>query len=121
MRLSRLACALLLGFSGCMVDFYGGNPRLQVAVGSHRWKLESVGLGDDTSSPGWTRGFDPPVVYGGLTEVMDLPVAGDLNLYLRVRDTLGKDSAVRFHLSEEAGDFRKLRLADDSIGGLVIR
>lgn len=110
----------LLGLSGCMVDFYGGNPRLQVLDGSRRWKLESVGLGD-TAEPVWTRGFDPPVAYGGLTEVMDLPVAGDLNLFLRLRDTLDKDTTILHPLSEGAGDFRKIEMADDSAGILILR
>jgi hypothetical protein len=120
MRARQLLWGLLLGFSGCMVDLYGGNPRLQVAVGSRRWKLESVGLGD-TSKPGWTEEFDPLVTYGGLTQVMDLPVAGDLNLFFRLRDTTGKDSVAQFLLKEDAGDFRKLEMWEDSTGSLGIR
>lgn len=120
MRSTRILWGLLLGFTGCMVDFYGGDPRLQLSNGSRRWNLESVGLGD-AARPGWTRSFDPHVAYGGLTEVMDLPVAGDLKLFLRVRDTSGRDSVLLWHLTEEAGDFRKLQVVEDSIGDLKIR
>lgn len=120
MRSIHIIWLALLGFTGCMVDFYGGEPRLQVGNGSHRWNLQSVGLGD-TAKPGWTRGFDPGVAYGGLTEVMDLPVAGDLKLFLRVRDASGLDSVVLWNLTLEVGDFRKLQMVDDSIGNLKIR
>lgn len=120
MKASNLLWIPLLGVSGCMVDFYGGNPRLQLADGSRRWTLLSAGLGD-TARPAWTRSFDPPVVRGGSTEVMDLPVAGDLTLFLRLRDTLGEDSAVWIHLKEDIGDFRKLEIGENSSGALDIR
>ena len=120
MRPRNLLMGLLLVTTGCMVDFYGGDPRIQVANGSRRWNLESVGLGD-TAEPGWTQGFDPRVAYGGLTEVMDLPVAGDLKLFLRVRDTSRRDSVLLWHLTAEAGDFRKIQMVEDSIGKLMIR
>ena len=120
MKSTHLLWALLLGFTGCMGDFYGGEPRLQVANGSRRWNLESVGLGD-TANPGWTQGFDPRVAYGSLTEVMDLPVGGDLKLFLRVRDTSGQESVLLMQLTEKAGDFRKLQMLEDSTGVLRIR
>jgi hypothetical protein len=119
MKPSYLLLALLLGLSGCLLDLYGGNPRFQVTNASHRWKLESVGLGD-TSKPGWTEQFDPPVVFGGLTQVLDLPVAGDLKIFLRLRDTLGIDSVAHLRLSVEAGDFRKLEIAEDSLRRLIL-
>jgi len=120
MRSTRILWILLLGFTGCMVDFYGGDPRLQMFNGSRRWNLQALGLGDP-AKPGWTRGFDPAVAYGGLTEVMDLPVAGDLKLFFRVRDASGRDSVLLWHLTEEAGDFRKLQIVEDSIGNVEIR
>lgn len=121
MKFARLALwGAILCVCGCMVDLYGGNPRLQVVNDSPRWKLESAGLGD-TARPGWTLGFDPPVAHGGLTQVMDLPLAGELKLFLRLRDATGRDSVVFFLLSEEAGDFRKLQMVEDSSGRLRVR
>lgn len=120
MRSRLLPWFFLPCLSGCLVDLYGGDPRLQVMDASHRWNLVTVGLGD-TARPDWTRGFDPPISNGKLSEVMDLPVAGNLNAYMELRDTSGTDTFVSFALSAEIGQFRKLSLEDDSAGRLRIR
>ena len=109
-----------LTLSGCMVDLYGGDPQLQVQVDSHRWKLESEGLGD-TTSPVWMVSFDPPVGGGAVTRVENLPVAGNLKLFLRLSDTLGVDTTVPYRLDAGVVDFLKLDLVDDSMGRLLIR
>ncbi|HXP90698.1 MAG TPA: hypothetical protein VN931_07210 [Fibrobacteria bacterium] len=114
------ALAAAASLSGCMVDLYGGDPQLQVQVDSHRWTLESEGLGD-TTSPVWMVSFDPPVGGGAVSRVENLPVAGNLNLFLRLADTLGKDTVVPYRLDAGVGDFLKLDLVDDSIGRLLIR
>jgi hypothetical protein len=111
---------LALGVSGCLVDLYGGDPRIQLSNQSHRWTIRSVGLGDG-AKPGWSKTFDPAIAYGGLTQAMDLPVAGRLNLFLRVRDTSGADSLITAPLSVEAGDFRKLQMVEDSTGEALLR
>ena len=121
MKASPLVWAcLVLGTSGCLVDLYGGDPRIQVSNHSHRWTVRSVGLGD-TARPGWSKSFDPAITFGALTEAMDLPVAGRLNLFVRLRDTSGLDSAITAPLSVDAGDFRKLQLVEDSVGNAILR
>jgi hypothetical protein len=117
---SLAALAVGTALTGCLVDLYGGDPQLQVQVESHRWKLESEGLGD-TLSPVWMVSFDPPVGGGAVSKVQNLPVAGNLNLFLRLSDTLGKDTVVHHLLDAGVGDFLKLDLVDDSVGRLQIR
>jgi hypothetical protein len=126
MRLRRMIFPSLvllaagIGLEGCLVDLYGGEPQLQIQVDSHRWVLESEGLGD-TASPVWTVAFAPPVGGGAVTQVENLPVAGTLKLFLRLSDSLGTDTTVFDRLDAGVGVFKKLVLEDDSGGRLLIR
>lgn len=126
MKRSRLILRALVTLGGgvflggCLVDLYGGEPQIQIQVDSHRWMLESEGLGD-TASPVWTVAFAPPIGAGAVTQVENLPVAGDLHLFLRLTDTLGRDTVVRDQLHAGVGEFQRLVLEDDTGGGVRIR
>lgn len=120
----RLALLLtLLGaclLSGCLVDLYGGNPRIQVSNQAPRWRIRSVGLGD-TADPLWSESFDPLIQPGAMTRVMEVPVAGQLRGFVGLRDSLGRDSVAWLRLNLEDGAFRKLEMSEDSLGQLRIQ
>lgn len=105
--------------SGCMVDLYGGNPRIQVSNEAPRWRIRSVGLGD-TASPLWRESFDPLIHSGATTRVMDVPVAGTLKGFLELRDSLDRDSLARIQLRLDDGAFQKWEMSEDSMGRLRI-
>lgn len=106
--------------SGCMVDLYGGNPRIQVSNEAARWRIRSVGLGD-TVSPLWRESFDPLIRLGGTTRVMELPVAGSLQGFIELRDSLDRDSVARLPIRLEDGAFQKWELSEDSLGRLRVQ
>lgn len=71
--------------SGCLVDLYGGDPRLQLK-NSSVFQVRTVGVGDP-DNPTWTHDLEPILRTGKVSEVIDLPVAGDLNFWILVSDT----------------------------------
>ena len=120
MRASRLV--LLFAFcliTGCMVEMYGGNPRLQVANNATRWRVRSVGVGD-SANPVWREAFDPLIGYGATTRVLEVPVAGRLRVFVEIRDSLDRDSVAHFSVLLEDGGFQKLEMSEDSIGRLRV-
>ena len=102
----------LLFLSGCLVDFYGGAPRLQVVNGSG-FAVKAVGIGNPADSV-WIRAFDPVVRPGQRSEVVDLPVAGRLRLWMRVADTSGNwDTVLTGTLALGVGDSRRWEVSGD--------
>jgi len=106
-------------FSGCMVDLYGGNPRLQVSNDASRWRIRHVGVGD-TADPLWRESFDPLIHSGSTTRVMEIPVAGAIRVFVGIRDSLDRDSVAQVQLLVEDGEFRKLEMTEDSLGRLRV-
>lgn len=112
------AVAALLG--GCLVDIYGGNPRIQVENGTRGWRIARLGIGD-TGTAVWARTFDPLVQPGSSSEVVESPIAGNLHLFLVLRDSGSTLRVLRPLVRLEVGGFCRLALDTDSIGGLRIR
>lgn len=99
-----------LALSGCLLDLYGGDPRLQCKNSSTR-EVVAVGIGDP-ADPTWKRDLDPVLGPGSSSEVVDLPVAGDLRLWVRVADTARDWDTVVFHpVHFEVGQFRLLEVS----------
>ncbi len=102
----------LLSLSGCLVDFYGGAPRLQV-VNNSGFTVWAVGIGNPADSV-WTHSFDPLVRPGQRSAVVDLPVAGRLRLWIRVADSVaGWDTLLTGELSLGVGDSRRWEVSGD--------
>lgn len=114
-RFLFLAFALL---GGCLLDLYGGSPRVRIRNSTASDTVELVGIGDP-ESPGWTCAFDPAVAPGKSSSTLDLPVGGELNVFLRVRDSAGTDTTVLRRVSANAGGYLELDVATDSVGILV--
>jgi hypothetical protein len=104
---------------GCLLDLYGGQPRLRIRNTTASDTVEIVGVGD-TALPGWTCAFDPAVAPGKSSSTVDLPVGGDLNLFLRVRHADGQDTVVLHGVSVGAGDYVELDVADGAAGGIAV-
>ena len=115
-RLPLLLFALL---GGCLLDLYGGPPRVRIRNSTSADTVKLVGIGD-ADSPGWTQAFDPAVAPGKSSSTVDLPVGGELNLFLRVRDSAGTDTIVPRRVSVGSGGYLELEVATDS-DGLVVR
>jgi hypothetical protein len=106
---------LLLPLGGCLLDLYGGDPRLRVRDATACDTVLSVGLGDP-SDPAWSRSFSPAVAPGKSGETVDLPVGGRLQLFVLVRDSAGNDTALARTIDDEAGDYVELDVADTGAG-----
>lgn len=95
--------------SGCLVDLYGGDPRLQLK-NSSIFQVATVGVGDP-DNPVWTHDLEPILKTGKASEVIDLPVAGRLDLWIAVRDTAsGWDTVLVRPQDFELGGFRLLEV-----------
>ena len=109
----------ILVLQGCILDLYGGNPRLQIENQAAGWRVDQVGIGD-TLQPVWYSVFDPPVVSGTSSAVVESPVAGRVRLHLRLRDTTG-DTLLQTEVQLQEGDFLKLLVDLDSNRSVRIR
>ncbi|HQF54092.1 MAG TPA: hypothetical protein PK208_03130 [Fibrobacteria bacterium] len=99
----------IAALSGCLVDLYGGDPRLQLKNTS-AFPVKTVGVGDP-DNPTWTHDLEPVLKTGKTSEVIDLPVAGDLNLWILVSDTAaGLDTVLLRPQRFDLGGFRLLEV-----------
>ena len=71
--------------TGCLIDLYGGDPRLQFK-NSSAYLVRSVGIGD-ADNPTWKHDLDPALKPEKTSEVIEMPVAGDLRIWIRLTDT----------------------------------
>jgi hypothetical protein len=70
-----------------------------------------VGIGEP-DDPTWKRDLDPLLLPGKSSEVIDLPVAGGLRLWVRVADTARKwDTVLNSPMDVEVGEFRLLEVS----------
>lgn len=100
---------MVAALSGCLVDLYGGDPRLQLK-NSSVFQVKTVGVGDP-DNPTWTHDLEPILKTGKTSEVIDLPVSGDLNLWIRVSDTTTSwDTVLVRPQGFEIGAFRLLEV-----------
>ena len=100
----------MIGLSGCLLDLYGGDPRLQ-CKNSSLVQVRAVGVGDP-DDPTWTHDLDPLLMPGKSSEVIDLPVAGDLRLWVRVTDTARHwDTVLVYPIRFDVGQFRLLEVS----------
>ena len=99
----------IAALSGCLVDLNGGDPRLQLKNTSV-FLVKTVGVGDP-DNPTWTHDLEPVLKTGKTSEVIDLPVAGDLNLWILVSDTAaGLDTVLLRPQRFDLGGFRLLEV-----------
>jgi len=92
------------------VDLYGGDPRLQLK-NSSAFLVKAVGIGDPDNAA-WTHDLEPILKSGKTSEVIDLPVAGDLNLWIRVSDTATSwDTLLIRPQAFDVGEFRLLEVS----------
>lgn len=104
-----LAAAALL-VSGCILDLYGGDPRVQIR-NSSGFFVRTIGIGNP-SDPSWKHDLDPLLKMGKSSEVIDLPVAGDLRMWIQVTDTLGVwDTVMVREQSFDVGEFRLIEVS----------
>lgn len=102
--------AVVLGMSGCLLDLYGGDPRVQIK-NSSAFQVETIGIGL-ASDPTWKHDLEPVLGTGKSSEVVDLPAAGDLRLWIRVTDTARTwDTVLVNELSIGVGGFRLLEVS----------
>lgn len=95
--------------SGCLVDLYGGDPRLQLK-NSSVFQVATVGVGDP-DNPVWTHDLEPILKTGKASEVIDLPVSGNLDFWILVRDTAASwDTLLVRPQDFELGGFRLLEV-----------
>jgi len=100
----------ILGLSGCLLDLYGGDPRLQ-CKNSSLLQVSQVGVGEP-DDPTWKRVLDPLLMPGKSSEVIDLPVAGELRLWVRVTDTARRwDTVLVYPIGFDVGQFRLLEVS----------
>ncbi len=106
---------VLLG--GCLVDLYGGTPRLQYK-NSTPFQILTVGIGD-RDRPTWKHDFEPRLKAGKSSEVIDLPTAGDFQMWIHISDTLaGWDTVLIRQDRLEMGDFRLVEVSGDNRSNL---
>lgn len=109
-----LACLVV---SGCLVDLYGGDPRLQFKNSSD-FLIRSVGIGDP-DNPTWKHDLDPALKPEKSSEVIEMPVAGDLRLWIRVSDTaMSRDTVLTRVESFEIGEFNLIEVSGKELSGL---
>ena len=114
MRPLWIVAALGLPLSGCLVDLYGGDPRLQFK-NSSAFLVRSVGIGDP-DRPAWKHDLNPVLKTGKSSEVIDLPAAGDLHLWVLVSDTGNKwDTLLVREMSFEVGNFEQLEITGETL------
>lgn len=102
--------AVVLVMSGCLLDLYGGDPRVQIK-NSSAFQVQAIGIGP-ASDPTWKHDLDPVLGTGRSSEVVDLPVAGDLRVWIRVTDSARIwDTVLVDELSIEVGQFRLLEVS----------
>jgi hypothetical protein len=105
-----MAAAVAVVLSGCLLDLYGGDPRVQIKNTS-AFQVRAVGIGA-ASDPTWKHDLDPVLLSGRSSEVIDLPAAGRLRLWVRVADsTAAWDTVLVDELSVGVGDFRLLEVS----------
>lgn len=114
--LAGLAASCL---GGCILDLYGGVPRIQLRNSTTSYRIESVGLGP-LQNPTWSHALDPALKPEALSEVVDLPSPGTFDLV--VRASLDQDTfLVRTRLDVSAGDYRRLEITEDETGLLHLK
>lgn len=94
--------------SGCLLDIYGGAPRVQL---ENRTTLpvRSITLGPPGASA-WSHTFAPSVTPGKRSQTFDLPAAGDLRLFATFE---GTDSVRALETGRfEPGTFTRIVLQD---------
>lgn len=102
----RILPLLALPFlGGCLLDLWGGSPRLQVRDDDTLASVAAVELYGTDSVAVWRQDFEPAVAPGALSRVFDAPESGALRLRIVWTDSsrtpLGKVSC-------DPGDFRLL-------------
>lgn len=100
--------------SGCLGDLYGGDPRIQVRNRSGGGKVVELRLGDP-ARPGWSHEFDPSVDSAGLSEVVDLPAAGELRMWAHVTGP-SLDTLVYIQRRIPVGGFCQVEIDRDGQG-----
>lgn len=102
-----VACVLT---SGCLIDLYGGDPRLQFK-NSSAFLVQSVGIGD-VDNPPWKHDLDPALKPEKSSEVIEMPVAGSLRIWIRVSDTAKTWDTVLTRLEEvDFGEFNLIHVS----------
>lgn len=105
---------------GCLLDLYGGDPRVQMRNRCGTYRVEELRAGDP-DQPAWSRVFDVPVDSGKVSEVVDLPMAGDLRMSVRLVSVSGGDTVVPFALSTDVGGFVQVDVWEDAQRHPVLR
>jgi hypothetical protein len=106
--------AVVCSLSGCLGELYGGDPRIQLRNRSGGAKIVELRLGEPTR-PAWQHEFDPSVDSAGLSEVVELPAAGELRFTARLTgDSL--DTLVSFQRRVPVGGFCQVEIARDPDG-----
>jgi len=121
LKIASLAIALVSVaiLDGCLVDLYGGDPRLQVRNRTGGGKVIDLRLGDSLR-PGWVHEFDPPVDSGQFSEVLELPAAGELLLRARVTGP-SLDTVIAFRRRVVVGEFCLVEISRDPDGRVRAR
>lgn len=100
--------------TGCLGELYGGDPRIQLRNRSGAGKIVDLRLGD-ADRPAWTHAFDPQVDSAGISEVVELPAAGELRFSVRVTGA-SVDTVISFQRRIPVGGFCQVEIARDTDG-----
>ncbi|MBK9575870.1 MAG: hypothetical protein IPO40_02230 [Fibrobacteres bacterium] len=116
MRKLALASAIVAVSSlfGCLGELYGGDPRIQLRNRAGGGKIVDLRLGDP-DRPAWSHAFDPQVDSAGISEVVELPAAGDLRFSARVTGT-SLDTVISFQRRIPVGGFCQVEISRDADG-----
>ena len=99
---------------GCLGELYGGDPRIQLRNRSGGGKIVDLRLGDAVR-PAWSHEFDPQVDSAGISEVVELPAAGDLRFSARVIGP-SLDTVIYFQRRIPVGGFCQVEISRDADG-----
>jgi len=103
--------------TGCLVDIYGGDPRLQVKNSSLMY-VRSVGIGDP-DKPSFLHEMDPVLKPEKSSEVVELPAAGDLKIWVKVSDSAKSwDTILVCPRSVDLGEFEIIEVSGEQRGSL---
>lgn len=105
------------GFFGCLVDIHGGDPRLQIK-NSSSFIVRSTGIGDP-QKPTFIHELNPALKPEKSSEVIELPAAGRLNLWIRISDSAKNWDTVLYRPhSIDLGEFQTIEVSGEQRGVL---
>ena len=106
-----------LWLTGCLVDIYGGDPRLQIK-NSSLFYIRSTGIGNP-DNPTFFHELDPVLRPEKNSEVIELPAAGDLHFWVRVSDSAKSwDTVLQCVRSVDIGQFQIIEVLGEQRGAL---